>query len=47
MKQQLLAEGLELDEFGGDVQCVHTSAVSRHGLHDLEEALLLQVGSGL
>lgn len=41
---QLLGEGLELEEFGGDVQCVQTAAKARLGLRELEEALLLQVG---
>lgn len=43
VKMQLLAEGLELEEFGGDVQCVQTAARAGLGLRDLEEALLLQV----
>lgn len=40
---QLLSEGLELEEFGGDVQCVQTAAKAQLGLRELEEALLLQV----
>lgn len=44
VKMQLLSEGLELEEFGGDVQCVQTAAKSGTGLRELEEALLLQVG---
>ena len=40
---QLLNEGLELEEFGGDVQCVETAAKAGMGLDALEEALLLQV----
>jgi translation initiation factor IF-2 len=43
---QLLNEGLELEEFGGDVQCVQTAAKAGLGLKELEEALLLQVGAG-
>jgi translation initiation factor IF-2 len=43
VKMQLLAEGLELEEFGGDVQCVQTAAKAGLGLRELEEALLLQV----
>jgi len=46
VKSQLLAEGLELEEYGGDVQCVLTAAKKGEGLGDLEEALLLQVGWG-
>jgi translation initiation factor IF-2 len=42
---QLLAEGLELEEFGGDVQCVQTAAKAGTGLRELEESLLLQVGA--
>ena len=44
VKLQLLNEGLELEEFGGDVQCVETAAKAQLGLRELEEALLLQVG---
>lgn len=44
VKQQLLVEGLELEEFGGSVQLVHTSVKSGLGLSELSEALLLQVG---
>jgi translation initiation factor IF-2 len=40
---QLLNEGLELEEFGGDVQLVLTAARKGEGLDALEEALLLQV----
>ena len=43
VKQQLLAEGLELEEFGGTVQLVETAATAGVGLIELEEALLLQV----
>ncbi|CAK9201650.1 unnamed protein product [Sphagnum troendelagicum] len=42
VRQQLAAEGLELEELGGDVQVVEVSAVKRIGLEKLEEALLLQ-----
>lgn len=45
VKMQLLAEGLELEEFGGDVQCVQTAAKAGTGLRELEESLLLQVGA--
>jgi translation initiation factor IF-2 len=43
VKLQLLNEGIELEEYGGDVQCVHTAARAGLGLKELEEALLLQV----
>eukprot|EP00884_Botryococcus_braunii_P019038 jgi/Botrbrau1/5818/Bobra.0366s0004.1 len=42
VRQQLLAEGLELEDAGGDVQVVETAAVTGQGLRDLEEAVLLQ-----
>jgi translation initiation factor IF-2 len=43
VKVQLLSEGLELEEYGGDVQLVETAARKGQGLDALEEALLLQV----
>ncbi|GFH33155.1 Tr-type G domain-containing protein [Haematococcus lacustris] len=43
VKIALLSEGLELEEFGGSVQVVHTSAKSGLGLPELQEALALQV----
>eukprot|EP00775_Hariotina_reticulata_P012886 gene12886-13012_t len=42
VKLQLLSEGIELEEFGGHVQCVETAARAGLGLTELEEALLLQ-----
>ncbi|KAJ4974182.1 hypothetical protein NE237_007356 [Protea cynaroides] len=39
---QLGAEGLPLEEMGGDLQVVEVSAVKKIGLDKLEEALLLQ-----
>ena len=42
VKQHLLGEGVELEEFGGSVQVVHTSVVSGLGLTELQEALALQ-----
>ncbi|KAJ0770146.1 putative protein-synthesizing GTPase [Helianthus annuus] len=42
VKVQLAAEGLPLEEMGGDVQVVEVSAVTKKGLDKLEEALLLQ-----
>ncbi|CAI5934809.1 unnamed protein product [Closterium sp. NIES-64] len=40
--QQLISEGLELEEIGGDVQVVRLSARTRSGLETLEEAVALQ-----
>lgn len=42
VRQQLAAEGLELEEIGGDIQVVEVSATANSGLEKLEEALLLQ-----
>ncbi|KAL3686134.1 hypothetical protein R1sor_004156 [Riccia sorocarpa] len=42
VRQQLAAEGLELEDIGGDVQVVEISATKKTGLDQLEEALLLQ-----
>lgn len=42
VRQQLAAQGVELEEIGGDVQVVEVSAVENSGLEKLEEALLLQ-----
>jgi translation initiation factor IF-2 len=42
VRQQLVAQGVELEEIGGDVQVVEVSAVTKSGLEKLEEALLLQ-----
>lgn len=43
MRQQLIAEGLELEEVGGSVQVVETAATKGTGLLQLEEALIMQV----
>lgn len=43
VRQQLIAEGLELEEVGGHVQVVETAATKGSGLLQLEEALLMQV----
>lgn len=43
VRQQLIAEGLELEEIGGSIQVVETAAPKGKGLLDLEEALMLQV----
>ncbi|KAF2610477.1 hypothetical protein F2Q70_00009210 [Brassica cretica] len=42
VKNQLAAEGIELEDIGGNVQVVEVSAVKSTGLDKLEEALLLQ-----
>ncbi|GMH44329.1 hypothetical protein BSKO_12263 [Bryopsis sp. KO-2023] len=42
VKQQLLVEGVELEEFGGAVQAIEVAATAGVGLRELEEALLLQ-----
>ncbi|KAF8047669.1 hypothetical protein N665_2885s0003, partial [Sinapis alba] len=42
VKNQLAAEGIELEDIGGNVQVVEVSAVKCTGLDKLEEALLLQ-----
>lgn len=47
MRQQLIAEGLELEEVGGSVQVVETAATKGQGLLQLEEALMLQVSPTL
>jgi translation initiation factor IF-2 len=44
IKSALAAQGLELEEHGGDVQVVHTSAHTGLGLPELKEALAIQVG---
>lgn len=41
-KRELLAAGVELEEFGGDTQAVEVSALQGVGLEALEEALLVQ-----
>eukprot|EP00798_Chlamydomonas_sp_ICE-L_P016449 gene16449-22668_t len=42
VKMALMAEGLELEEFGGSTQCVETSVVTMGGLADLQEAITLE-----
>ncbi|CAH2071119.1 unnamed protein product [Thlaspi arvense] len=42
VKNQLAAEGIELEDIGGNVQVVEVSAIKSTGLDKLEEALLLQ-----
>eukprot|EP01025_Chloroclados_australasicus_P000017 TRINITY_DN10005_c0_g1_i1.p1 TRINITY_DN10005_c0_g1~~TRINITY_DN10005_c0_g1_i1.p1 ORF type:complete len:738 (-),score=127.04 TRINITY_DN10005_c0_g1_i1:349-2268(-) len=42
LKHELMAEGLELEEVGGDIPVVKTSAKSGMGLQELSEMLMLQ-----
>lgn len=45
VRQQLLTEGVELEEAGGAVQVVEVAAAKGVGLQELEDALLLQVAT--
>ena len=40
VKQELLKEQVQLEEYGGEVQGVEVSALKGEGLAELEEALL-------
>ena len=40
IKTKLLEAELELEEFGGDVQCVEVSGLTGEGLNDLENAIV-------
>ncbi|KAJ6712578.1 TRANSLATION INITIATION FACTOR IF-2 MITOCHONDRIAL [Salix purpurea] len=42
VKLQLASEGFLLEEMGGDIQVVEVSAITKTGLDNLEEAILLQ-----
>ena len=42
MKRELLEAGVQLEDFGGEVQSVEISALKGEGLEALEEALLVQ-----
>eukprot|EP00049_Salpingoeca_infusionum_P025543 m.20048 g.20048 ORF g.20048 m.20048 type:complete len:831 (-) comp8108_c0_seq3:3860-6352(-) len=42
VKQMLQQEGLELEDFGGDIQCIEISALHKKNIDTLEEALILQ-----
>ncbi len=42
VKQDLLRHEVVAEEFGGDIQFVHVSALKRIGLEELQEAILLQ-----
>ena len=39
VKRELLAAGVELEELGGDIPCVHVSGKTGRGLEDLEETI--------
>ncbi|SPO32277.1 related to translation initiation factor IF-2, mitochondrial [Ustilago trichophora] len=39
VKRELLAAGVELEELGGDIPCVHVSGKTGKGLDDLEETV--------
>lgn len=40
VKSDLLANGVELEEFGGEVQCVEVSGLTGAGLDKLEESII-------
>ena len=40
VKSDLLANGVELEEFGGEVQCVEVSGLTGEGLDKLEESII-------
>jgi translation initiation factor IF-2 len=40
VKSDLLANGVELEEFGGEVQCVEVSGLTGEGLDKLEDAII-------
>eukprot|EP00045_Choanoeca_perplexa_P017398 m.252145 g.252145 ORF g.252145 m.252145 type:complete len:685 (-) comp17526_c0_seq4:3792-5846(-) len=42
VRTELATAGIELEIFGGDVQCIEVSALQNQGLVDLEDAVLLQ-----
>lgn len=42
-KRMLLQEAIQLEEFGGDVQCIEISATKGTNLPELVEAILVQV----
>ena len=44
VKTDLLQQEVQVEEMGGDVQCVEISATKHIGLEKLEEAILLQAG---
>ena len=42
-KKMLLQHGIQLEEFGGDVQCVEISALKNINVDTLVQAVLVQV----
>lgn len=42
IKQALLDHSIQVEEFGGDVQCVEISALTGQGLNELEESVIAQ-----
>ena len=44
VKTDLLQQEVQVEELGGDIQCVEISATKHIGLEKLEEAILLQAG---
>ena len=42
IKQALLDHSIQVEEFGGDVQCVEISALTGQGLDELEESVITQ-----
>jgi translation initiation factor IF-2 len=42
VKRELLEVGVQLEDYGGEVQSVEISALKGEGLEALEEALLMQ-----
>ncbi|CEF98965.1 Translation elongation/initiation factor/Ribosomal, beta-barrel [Ostreococcus tauri] len=45
VKGEIVSMGIELEEFGGKVQCVPVSAIAGEGLRELEECLVLEAES--
>jgi translation initiation factor IF-2 len=42
VRSALLQHDIQVESFGGDVQCIEVSAITKKGLGELEEAILLQ-----
>ncbi|KAF2760876.1 initiation factor 2 [Pseudovirgaria hyperparasitica] len=40
VKRDLMANGVEVEDFGGDVQAIHVSGKTGQGMEDLEEAIV-------
>jgi len=45
VKGEIASMGIELEEYGGNVQCVPISAITGQGLSELEECLVLEADS--